>query len=179
MSLGESSSRDASTAHAQPRKTSAWSQTPARRRVFAFLAATSICFAAAAPIRPAPQPQNSDRPFNTTTVLDLARKVASEPFVQRKLPSGSPLPQLSYEQYRDIRFNTQAAIWRNEEVPFRLELLPAGFLFQTPVAISVIENRMARELVSNPTMFQVGPLAAKQVASQDLPFSGFRVRTRL
>jgi glucans biosynthesis protein len=112
-------------------------------------------------------------------VLDLARKVASEPYVQRKLPSGSPLPQLNYDQYRDIRFNTQAAIWRNEEVPFRLELLPAGFLFQTPVAISVIENRMARELVPNPTMFQIGPLAAKQVTSQDLPFSGFRVRTRL
>ena len=161
MPLGpDSSSREASGAPSRQQITRA-TQASRRRRVFAFLAATSVCFAAAAPIRPAPQPQGGERPFSANTVLELARKMSTEAYVQRKLPSGSPLPQLTYGQYRDIRFNSQAGVWRNDEVPFRLEPLPAGFLFQTPVSISVIEDRLARELVSAPTMFQLGPLAAQ------------------
>jgi len=100
-------------------------------------------------------------------------------YVPRHLDGGSPLQQLTYDQYRDIRFNADAGIWRNEQVPFRVELFPAGFLFQTPVTVSVVENALARDINAAPNMFSLGPTVAKQLANQTLPLSGFRVRTRL
>src|SRR5262245_30701196 len=146
-----------------------------RRLCIVLLAVTTV--AGANSLRSAQgQPQ---RPFDANTVLELARHTASEGYIERRIASDSPLDKLNYDQYRDIRFNPEAGIWRNESVPFRLELMPAGFLFRTPVGMTVVENHYARDVVATPRMFLVGPLASKHVVSQDIPFSGFRVRTRL
>jgi len=111
--------------------------------------------------------------------MEAARRAASSPFVARKLDGSAALQQLTYDQYRDIRFNADAGIWRNEQVPFRAELLPAGFLFQSPVKVSIVESGMARDLEGKADMFVLGPHVAKVLAGQDLPLSGFRMRTRL
>ena len=47
------------------------------------------------------------------------------------LRNAAPCPpgidKLSPEQYRSIHFDREAAIWRREGLPFRLELLRAYF----------------------------------------------------
>jgi glucans biosynthesis protein len=116
--------------------------------------------------------------FANSTVIELARRTAAGPFVPKRLEN-TALQQLTYDQFRDIRFNADAGIWRNEQVPFRVELLPAGFLFQNSVKVTLVENRIARDVVAAPGMFTLGPSVAKQLANQTLPLSGFRVRTRL
>ncbi|MFL6576481.1 MAG: glucan biosynthesis protein, partial [Povalibacter sp.] len=58
-------------------------------------------------------------------------------------------------------------------------LLPAGFLFQTPVIVSVVENGIASDLKTTPETFLLGPQVAKTLAGLSLPTSGFRVRTHL
>ena len=108
----------------------------------------------------------------------ISRRTAGSAFVPKRLDNPA-LQQLTYDQYRDIRFKPEAGIWRNEQVPFRVELFPAGFLFQTPVKVSVVESGMARESRRRPNMFVLGSSVAKQLANQALPLSGFRVRTRL
>lgn len=150
-----------------------------RRYWLLLLAITFTCVAGAAATRPATDPkQAASYKFTADTVLEIARRTASSSFVPRKLDSAT-LQQLTYDQYRDIRFNPEAGIWRNEQVPFRLELLPAGFLFQQPVTVSLVENGLARDVTAGPGMFLLGPHVAKQLANQALPFSGFRVRTHL
>jgi glucans biosynthesis protein len=156
------------------------SQRPLRRYWLLVLAVTFSCVAGAASTRSTPDSKPASRSrFDGTTVLDLARRVSAAAYVPRRLEGGSPLQQLSYDQYRDIRFNADAGVWRNEQVPFRVELFPAGFLFQTPVTVSVVENALAREITATPNMFSLGPNVAKQLANQSLPLSGFRLRTRL
>ncbi len=151
-----------------------------RRYWLLLLTATVSCVAAAAAVR-----ENSDsrtasqQRFGADTVIEAARRAAATPFSPRKLDGSAALQQLSYDQYRDIRFNADAGIWRNEQVPFRVELLPAGFLFQSPVKVSIVESGLARELTGEASMFTLGPHVEKQLADQDLPLSGFRVRTRL
>jgi glucans biosynthesis protein len=143
------------------------------------LAIVFVCVAGAAATRPASDAKGTPRyRFDGNTVLDLARRTAGSAFVPRKLENPA-LQQLNYDQYRDIRFDPEAAIWRNEQVPFHVELYPAGFLFQTPVTVSVVEGGLARDIVTDPTTFTLGNSVAKQLANQPLPLSGFRVRTRL
>lgn len=123
---------------------------------------------------PAPKPQRYK--FTAHTVPEMARRLSTENPAPRVLDSGSPLRQISYDQYRDIRVNAESAVWRNEQVPFRVELLPAGFLFEAPVTVSVVEAGMARDLTAAPGTFILGPSIAKQLTNVNLPLSGFRVR---
>jgi glucans biosynthesis protein len=143
------------------------------------LAITFSCVAGAAATRPPADAKSTPRyRFDGNTVLDLARRTAGSAFVPKRLENPA-LQQLNYDQYRDIRFNPEAVIWRNEQVPFHVELFPAGFLFQTPVTVSVVEGGLARDLAPAPGTFLLGNSVSKQLANQALPLSGFRVRTRL
>ena len=143
------------------------------------LAIAFSCVAAATATRPATDTKGTPRyRFDGNTVVDLARRTAGSAFVPKRLENPA-LQQLTYDQYRDIRFNPDAGIWHNEQVPFHVELFPAGFLFQTPVTVSVVEGGLARDIVPDPTTFLLGKSVAKELTNQTLPLSGFRVRTRL
>jgi glucans biosynthesis protein len=126
-----------------------------------------------APVAPAPAK------FIPTFVHELAEKLAREPHALAQIPGNSPLRHLTYDQYRDIRVDSQQAIWGAEPVPFRVDVLPAGFLFHEPVSVSLIEQGVAREFTSKPDTFVLGPLVANQLANVTIPLSGFRVRTTL
>ena len=151
-----------------------------RRYWLVMLAITFSCVAGAASVKPAADVARTARyKFTPATVLDLAKRTAASAYVPRRLEGNNALQQLSYDQYRDIRFKSEMALWRNEQVPFRIELLPAGFLFQTPVKVSMVESGMASDLAGTPNLFSLGPHVAKLLANQTLPLSGFRVRTLL
>jgi glucans biosynthesis protein len=139
--------------------------------------------AAAAPPRPADSPPadtaGAPYPFNGDTLLAEAKRRAAMPYAPQHstLPAG--LDKLSPEQYRSIRFNPDAAIWRKERLPFRLELLRAGFNVQTTtVTVSAVEDGMAQDLVATPAMFDMGP-TSPQLDKLSLPLSGFRIRAQI
>ncbi len=151
-----------------------------RRSWTLFLAVTFGCVTGAAATRTESQSKSATQPaFTTNTVIEAARSAAAKPWAPKNLDGSPALQQLTYDQYRDIRVNADEGIWRNERVPFRVEILPAGFIFKIPVKVSVVENRIARSVPGAPGMFSLGPLVAKQLANQSLPLSGFRMRTRL
>lgn len=142
------------------------------------LAITYSCVAGAAATRTAPAQSASQEAFAPSFVAAAAQRAASAGYSARRIESDA-LQQLTYDQYRDIRSNSEEGIWRNEQVPFRVELLPAGFLFRTPVKVSIVESGRARELIGKPQLFSLGPLVEKTLANQPLPLSGFRVRHQI
>jgi glucans biosynthesis protein len=136
--------------------------------------------AAAATPRPTDSPPadtaGAPYPFSFDTLLAEAKRRAATPYTPQHsiLPAG--LDKLSPEQYRSIRFNPDAAIWRKERLPFRLEPLRAGLNVQTTtVTVSTIEDGMATDLVATPDMFDMGP-TLPQLGKLSLPLSGFRIR---
>lgn len=159
------------------------SSIPSRRIHCAGVAALLILassVAGVAAMRQEQSPKGTDRyPFTSDTVVQLAKRLATESRTPPQLDGNSPLRQISYDQYRDIRVNPDSAIWRNEQVPLRVELLPAGFLFQTPVVVSIVESGIAREVKPTPDTFVLGPSVAKPLGNMMLPLSGFRVRSRI
>ncbi len=130
---------------------------------------------------PAPAPENAvtTYPFSFDTLLaDAKRRAGSAYAPQRnRLPAG--LDKLSPEQYRSIRFNPDAGIWRSEQLPFRLEVLRAGYNLQIPVSVSIVESGLAQDVMATPAMFEKESALPAQLAKVSLPLSGFRVRSRI
>jgi glucans biosynthesis protein len=128
-----------------------------------------------------PSPHNSagGYKFSFDTLLEQARQLAATPYAPQRstLPAG--LDKLSPEQYRSIHFNRDAAIWRNEALPFRVELLRAFFNQQAPpVTVSTVEDGTAHDLIATPAMFEIAP-SLPQLGKVSLPLSGFRLVTQI
>jgi periplasmic glucans biosynthesis protein len=145
-------------------------------RVLALALAATVAQGAAPP---APNAPPATYPFTFDTLLADAKRRAASPYSPQhnRLPAG--LDKLSPEQYRSIRFNPDAGIWRAEQLPFRLELLRASSNQQTTVTVSTVENDMAQDLVATPAMYQMASSFPAQLGKVSLPLSGFRVRTRI
>src|SRR5258708_12971751 len=129
---------------------------------------------------PAPdKPPPAAYPFTFDTLLADAKRRAAAPYAPQhnRLPAG--MDKLNPEQYRSIRFNPDAGIWRAEKLPFHLELLRAGYNMQTAVTVSTVENGEAHDVVATPAMFEMESALPAQLGKVSLPLSGFRVPSRI
>ncbi|MDB6082618.1 MAG: periplasmic glucan biosynthesis protein MdoG, partial [Gammaproteobacteria bacterium] len=118
--------------------------------------------------------------FSFDTLLEDAKRRAQRPYSPQRstLPAG--LDKLSPEQYRSIHFNSDAGIWRAEDVPFRLELLRKGYNQQSvSVTVSTVEEGKATDLVATPAMFEISPSLPQLGRKVSLPLSGFRIRSQI
>lgn len=137
---------------------------------------------APAPAKPAPRPPAkpvATYPFTFDTLLEDAKRLAASAYSPQRNSVPSALDKLSPEQYRSIHFNPDAGIWREEKLPFRLELLRAAPNLPTPVTISTVEDGVAKDLVATPAMFQMTGTIPAQLSKISLPLSGFRIRSRI
>jgi periplasmic glucans biosynthesis protein len=117
--------------------------------------------------------------FSFDTLLAEAKRLASKPYTPQRSTFPAGLDKLSPEQYRSMHSNGDNVIWRNERLPFRLELLRAHFNLPAPaVTVSTVENGMATDLVATPAMFDLDS-AVPQLGQVSLPLSGFRLVTQL
>ncbi|WFE72708.1 glucan biosynthesis protein G [Halomonas sp. M1] len=84
-----------------------------------------------------PATANDDEVFNH--VIERAQALADAPYQAPEESLPSALKELSYDDYRQIRFNPDRAYWRDES-PFSVQLFHSGFLFQTPVNINIVDS---------------------------------------
>lgn len=85
----------------------------------------------------APFAQASDITFED--VIARAEALAEAPFEAPEATLPEPLQNLSYDTYRQIRFDPERAYWRDES-PFSLQLFHSGFLFPHPIKLNVIDG---------------------------------------
>jgi glucans biosynthesis protein len=136
---------------------------------------------AAAPTRKAAPESPADKsgityPFDFDVLLADAKRLSAKPYTPRRNTLPAELDKLSPEQYRAILFDRNAAIWRREGLPFRIELLRASFNQPVPaVTVSTVENGKAQDLIATPAMFAMGPVAQHAGGQVSLPLSGFRL----
>ena len=113
--------------------------------------------------------------FSPGEVQKLARTLAAEKFVRPKEDLPKPWQDLGYDQYRDIRFKRDRAIWASERLPFLVELFHRGFIFKDAVEMYVVANGKARRLVYAPDLFTFGAGAPPLPDGTVTDFSGFRI----
>ncbi|MGF1615931.1 MAG: glucan biosynthesis protein [Gammaproteobacteria bacterium] len=114
-------------------------------------------------------------PFTFDQVVAEAARLAAGPFQ----PDGADLPtyfsELTYDQYRDIRFRSDQSIWRDQALPFRLQFFPRGFNFLDRVRINIVEAERVVPVHFQKDMFDFGRNVVPPDASLDVDFAGFRL----
>lgn len=122
---------------------------------------------------PLASPAASGANFGHGNVVDKARRLAQSPY---RAPNRAPtfLRDLSYDDYRAIRFEPEAALWPGHD--FRVQFFPPGHLHEHVVAIHVVDDEGIHEIPFASTMFDLGPNAAlRERIPEDLGFAGFRL----
>ena len=83
------------------------------------------------------------RGFGLDDVAQTARRIAAEPYRDRQtvvpkwmLKGGS----ITYDQWRDIRFEPAQSLWRKEQLPFQVQLFHPGLFFDRSVAVNLVED---------------------------------------
>src|SRR6187431_1322891 len=83
--------------------------------------------------------------FDFEDVARRAGQLAERPYKAPSVALPKTLQNLTYDQYRDIRFKPSMAIWRNAGLPFELQLFHPGLYYDQPVKISEIVRGQPRE----------------------------------
>lgn len=113
--------------------------------------------------------------FGFEDVAKRAHELAGAPYRKPEGVLPKSLQSLTYDQYRDIRYRPERALWRGEKLPFEIAFFHQGFYFNHPVKISEISGQRVRALRFDPADFDYG---ANRIDARDLEhagFAGFRV----
>lgn len=94
--------------------------------------------------------------FGFDEVAQLARDRAAQPYAPPQNGLPPELAALSYDQYRDIRFREQHALWRREGLPFELMFFHLGKYATEPVQLHEVTQEGVRDIVFDPSQFDYG-----------------------
>ena len=114
-------------------------------------------------------------------IEEKARELASRPYVAHDteaLPAW--MKDLTYDQYRDIRFKPEAALWAEGNLPFRAMFFHPGYLFREPVQLHEYTDTHQQDIRLAEAFFNYGPLVGERgpVPSEG-GFAGFRLHAPL
>lgn len=131
-----------------------------------------MALAAAAVLLLSP-PVAANGSFGFDEVSQAAQKLAAEPF---KPPRPIPdfLKQISYDDYRDIRFDTAHSLWKDRG-NFQVQLLHPGLFYTHGVHINILEGKDVRPLPFSSSQFSYGRNKFADKIPTDLGFAGFRI----
>ena len=115
------------------------------------------------------------------SIQSRARDLANKPYVA---PNRDALPawmnNLSYDQYRDIRFNPNQALWAADNLPYRAMFFHPGYLYREPVTLNEFTKSHQQQIRLAEAYFNYGPLVQKHgELPPDGGFAGFRLHAAL
>ena len=113
--------------------------------------------------------------FSFDDVAQRARKLASTSFKAPATKLPAELENLSYDQFRDIRFKPARMMWRTSRLPFELAFFHQGLFFKQPVKINELTAEGVNEIAFDPNLFDYGANKIDPRRTRGLGFSGFRV----
>ena len=131
-----------------------------------------------APEPPAPQAEPSIPPAHKTfDFADLeakAKDLVGRSYVRDDGDLPEFLSKLNYDQYRDIRYKTEKAFWRDEGLPFHVQAFHRGFIFKDRVTINVLDHGSNTRIAYSPDLFDYGKNQFPNPLPEDLGFAGLR-----
>lgn len=121
-----------------------------------------------------PPPPKPHVQFTFTAVQRVAQQRAARPYVKPAEILPDSLNRLSYDQYRDIRFKPELALWRGQGL-FEVQFFHRGSSFKPKVAISEVTDEGVRPVHYDSGQFDFGPLTQPVKLPPETGFAGFRV----
>jgi glucans biosynthesis protein len=136
-----------------------------RVRVCVFALAGSLALAAA----------SVAHAFGFEDVAAHAKQLASNPYKPPSTDLPSDVEKLTYDQFRDIRYKPDRALWRSAKLPFELTFFHQGSFFKEAVKINELVGGIPREVRFNPDQFDYGANKVDPARLRGLGYAGFRV----
>jgi glucans biosynthesis protein len=124
-----------------------------------------------APRTPAhPATTASKHAFGFEDVKQAAERLEHGTYAAPNSTLPEAIAHLSYDQYRDIRFKAQSALWRKDDSPFEVQFFHLGSYFTTPVEVNVVRDDGVVPVRYRASMFDFG---RNQVDAETLGAAGF------
>ena len=111
--------------------------------------------------------------FGFDDVANIAKKIAAESYRPPVLIPES-LRNLSYDDYRDIRFDTRQSWWRDKG-NFQVEFIHPGLFYVHPVKVNTIDAGGVQAVPFSPQQFNYGKNKFTEKIPESLGFAGFRL----
>jgi glucans biosynthesis protein len=149
----------------------------ARRWLLLTMAVIAVLLRHSSATAPQPHPTAPAAPpaFGFEDVQRIARQRAAADYQDRSTKLPDSITKLSYDQYRDIRYRPDHALWRNQAL-FEVQFFHRGFAFSRQVNINEVgSDGMAHPINYDPAQFDFGTNPPPQNLPTDLGFAGFRV----
>ena len=124
-------------------------------------------------------PESGD--VNLDYVIKRAEERARHPFHSPRadLPPVLRQDNLDYDKYRQIRFRRSQALWRVENLPFRIEFFHPGYLYQEPVHVYEFTATHLQPIRFVQDFFDYGGLNIQDEIPANTGYAGFRVLCQL
>jgi periplasmic glucans biosynthesis protein len=119
--------------------------------------------------------------FSLQSVVDEARALAAAPYASHLGGAGPFFSKLTYDQYRDIRFDKSHALWHDLGLPIEAEFFHPGWVSSKTVDLFEVVGGQAQPIPFRRDYFSYGPLVPKIPDGVELPdgYAGFRAHTNL
>jgi glucans biosynthesis protein len=114
------------------------------------------------------------RAFSLDDVAARAKTLAAAPYHKPAVSLPKTLKGVGYDQYRDIRFRPDRALWRDAKLPFELMFFHRGWLYEDQVTIHEVGPDRVREIRFDPEAFDYGKNKVERDELRGLGFAGFR-----
>ena len=116
---------------------------------------------------------DADPRFGFDDVSELARKLASDAY-RSPQPVPEFLKSISYDDYRDIRFDPKQSLWRDRG-NFQVQFIHPGLYYGQSVRINSIDEDGVRAVNFSRNQFSYGRNKFADKIPSDLGFAGFRL----
>jgi glucans biosynthesis protein len=115
--------------------------------------------------------------FGLDDVARKAERIATEPYRDRQthVPTWMLEGAMTYDQWRDIRFRPEQALWRAEKLPFQVHLFHPGLYFDRTVQVNVVDASDVHPLPFSPERFDYGKNDFAARIPRDIGWAGVRI----
>jgi glucans biosynthesis protein len=113
--------------------------------------------------------------FGFQSVINKANELSKKSYDENDGKVPDFLLNISYDNWRDIRFNPDHALWRKDKLLFTAQFFHPGLYYKKRVKIHVIDSSGVNEIQFSPDLFDYGGTNLKAKVPADLGFAGFRL----
>jgi len=108
-------------------------------------------------------------------VLKKAIKRTQAPFRSPTQDLPDVLKNLTYDQYREIEFRHEKALWLAEDLPFRVEFFHPGYIYREPVRIYEFTLTHVQQIRFVKDFFNYRALKMGRQIPPDTGYAGFKI----
>ncbi|MFI4895632.1 MAG: glucan biosynthesis protein [Steroidobacterales bacterium] len=121
-----------------------------------------------------PPPPAPVQAFGFETVQHLAQQRADQPYHEHNDRLPESLAKLSYDDYREIRFRPEDALWRSQSL-FEVQFFHLGSSYDKRVNINEVTDQGVVPVRYDPALFDFGKNPTPKDLPANLGFAGLRV----